>query len=405
VSTLSSLAQKYPSSSLVPNAIFERGRAYVVLEDFKRGESDFNTVISSYPNSPYVPRAIVQLGLLYYNLGENEKAVAQYKKVIENYRSTPEARYAMTGLRNAYVDMNDVNAYFAYVKTLDGYGDINTAAKDSMLYTSGENLYMTGKYDRAKEAFTSYLAEFPNGVFRQNAQFYLAESLRAGGNGDEALKLYTEVLAQPNNEFTEQTLIAAAGMLFEREEYEKAFEYYERLETAATKDENRLAALRGQLRSASEAGDAKKTIAAAAKISAASGVPDELQREATFLNARANYSLNNFDEALKDFRKVATEVTSEKGAESKYMVAEILYRNGQAAESEKVVQEFINQNTPHQYWMARIFLLLSDLSLKKGDTLQARATLQSLKDYYSVDDDGIIDEVKGKLDSLAVENK
>ncbi|HLN55352.1 MAG TPA: tetratricopeptide repeat protein [Bacteroidales bacterium] len=405
VSTLSSLAQKYPSSSLVPNAIFERGRAYVVLEDFKRGESDFNTVISSYPNSPYVPRAIVQLGLLYYNLGENEKAVAQYKKVIENYRSTPEARYAMTGLRNAYVDMNDVNAYFAYVKTLDGYGDINTAAKDSMLYTSGENLYMTGKYDRAKEAFTSYLAEFPNGVFRQNAQFYLAESLRAGGNGDEALKLYTEVLAQPNNEFTEQTLIAAAGMLFEREEYEKAFEYYERLETAATKDENRLAALRGQLRSASEAGDAKKTIAAAAKISAASGVPDELQREATFLNARANYSLSNFDEALKDFRKVATEVTSEKGAESKYMVAEILYRNGQAAESEKVVQEFINQNTPHQYWMARIFLLLSDLSLKKGDTLQARATLQSLKDYYSVDDDGIIDEVKGKLDSLAVENK
>lgn len=405
VSTLSSLAQKYPSSSLIPNAIFERGRAYVVLEDFKNGESDFNTVISSYPNSPYVPRAIVQLGLLYYSLGENEKAVAQYKKVIESYRSTPEARYAMTGLKNAYVDMNDVNAYFAYMKTLDGYGDINTAAKDSLLYTSGENLYMTGKYDRAKEAFTSYLAEFPNGVFRQNAQFYLAESLRAGGNSDEALKLYTEVLAQPNNEFTEQTLIAAAGMLFESEEYEKAYEYYERLETAATKDENRLAALRGQLLSASEAGDAKKTIAAAVKIGAATDVPEELQREATFLNARANYSLNNFDEALKDFRKVATEVTSEKGAESKFMVAEILYRNGQAAESEKVVQEFINQNTPHQYWMARIFLLLSDLSLKKGDTLQAKATLQSLRDYYSVDDDGIIDEVKGKLDSLAVENK
>lgn len=405
VGTLSSLVQKYPSSPLVPNAIFERGRAYVVLEDFKRGESDFNTVISSYPNSPYVPRSIVQLGLLYYSLGENEKAVAEYKKVIENYRSTPEARYAMTGLRNAYVDMNDVNSYFAYVKTLDGYGDINTASKDSLLYTSGENLYMTGKYDRAKEAFTSYLAEFPNGVFRQNAQFYLAESLRSGGNSEEALKLYTEVLAQPNNEFTEQALIAAAGMLFEREEYETAYDYYERLENAATKDDNKMAALRGELRSASEAGDAKKTMTAASKISAAGGVPEDLQREATFLNARANYSLNNFDEALKDFRKVATEVTSAEGAEAKYMVAEILYRNGQAAESEKVVQEFINQNTPHQYWMARIFLLLSDLSLKKGDTLQAKATLQSLKDYYSVDDDGIIDEVKGKLDSLAVENK
>ena len=72
---------------------------------------------------------MVQLGLLYYNLGENEKAIAQYKKVIENYKSTPEARYAMTGLRNAYVDMNDVEAYFSYIKTLDGYGDVNLAAK------------------------------------------------------------------------------------------------------------------------------------------------------------------------------------------------------------------------------------------------------------------------------------
>jgi hypothetical protein len=50
--------------------------------------------------------------------------------------------------------------------------------------------------------------------------------------------------------------------------------------------------------------------------------------------------------------------------------------------------------------MARMFLLLADISIKKSDALQARATLQSLKDYYSIDNDGILDEVKTKLDSL-----
>jgi hypothetical protein len=50
--------------------------------------------------------------------------------------------------------------------------------------------------------------------------------------------------------------------------------------------------------------------------------------------------------------------------------------------------------------MARVFLLLADISIKKGDSLQARATLQSLKDYYTVDNDGILDEVKAKLNSL-----
>ena len=54
--------------------------------------------------------------------------------------------------------------------------------------------------------------------------------------------------------------------------------------------------------------------------------------------------------------------------------------------------------------MARVFLLLADISIKKGDSLQARATLQSLKDYYKVDNDGILDEVKAKLNSLD-ENK
>ena len=97
-----------------------------------------------------LPRAIVQLGLLYYNLGENDKAIAQFKKVIENYKSTPEARYAMTGLKNAYVDINDVDAYFAYVKTVEGYDNVDMSEKDSLLYTSGENLYITAKYDKGK---------------------------------------------------------------------------------------------------------------------------------------------------------------------------------------------------------------------------------------------------------------
>jgi TolA-binding protein len=397
---LTSLIRKYPSSSYVPNAIFERGRAYLVMEDYSKGEADFNTVISAYPASPLVPRTIVQLGLLYYNLGENEKAISQYKKVIGNYKSTAEARYAMTGLKNTYVDLNDVESYFAYVKTLDGYGDINMAEKDSLLYTSGENLYIKARYDKATEAFKNYLKEFPNGSFRQNAQYYLAECFRTAGNKDEALKLYIEVSGEPNNQFLEQSLISASTILFEKEDYKSSLDYFERLEKAAGNDANRLIALRGQLRSAYQSGDAQKTIIAAQKINNSNNIPEELIREAIFMSAKANYSLNNFEEALRDFRKVANEVTSVEGAESKYRVAELLYRKDMTAESEKIISEFIDKNTPHQYWMARIFLLLADICMKKGDTLQARATLQGLKENYSVDNDGILDDVKSKLASL-----
>jgi TolA-binding protein len=296
--------------------------------------------------------------------------------------------------------MNDVEAYFAYIKTLDGYGDINMAEKDSLLYASGEDLFITGNYAKATSVFQSYIAEFPNGSFQLNAKYYLAETLKSAGKNDEALRYYIEVSEVPNNQFIEQSLIAAASILFDKEDYIASLNYYERLEQADGSVGNKIIALKGQLRSAYMAGDAEKTIIAASKINNSPNNPEELVREATFMSAKASYSLNNFDDALRDFRKVAREVTSVEGAESKYRVAELLYKKDMTAESEKVISEFIEQNTPHQYWMARMFLLLSDISLKKGDILQARATLQSLKDYYSVNDDGILDEVKAKLNSL-----
>jgi tetratricopeptide (TPR) repeat protein len=263
---------------------------------------------------------------------------------------------------------------------------------------------MSGKYDKATGVLKNYITEFPNGSFRQNAMYYLAECLRSSGNIVEALKLYREVSDGPNNQFLEASLIEASSILFGREDYPAALEYYEKLEKVSSNEANSQISFKGQLRSAYQAGDAQKTIIAAVKINSSPNIPEELSREATFMSAKANYSLNNFENALRDFRKVATEVTSIEGAESKYRVAEILNKNDKAAEAERIISEFIDLKSPHQYWMARIFLLLADISIKKGDTLQARATLQSLKDYYKVDNDGILDEVRAKISSLD-ENK
>jgi len=268
------------------------------------------------------------------------------------------------------------------------------------LYVSGENLYISGNCTRASEVFRNYLRDFRNGSFRLNAQFYLAECLNSSGSKDEALGYYREVIKTPNNQFMEQALITASAILYDREEYSDAFTYYETLEKITTAPEFKLTAMRGQLRSAYQDGDAQKSILASERIRKAAKVPEELMREAVFISAKAHYSLNEFDEALKDFRITSNEVVSAEGAESKYMVAEILFKKGSTDESERIVNQFIGQNSPHPYWTAMMFLLLADISIQKGDTLQARATLQSLQEYYTVRDDGILDEVQSKLASL-----
>ena len=265
---------------------------------------------------------------------------------------------------------------------------------------SGENLYIRADYTRAAEVLSNYLNEFSEGSFRLNAKFYLAESYVQLNKKEEALRLFKDISAEPNNQFLEQALMTTAGLFFENEDFDEAIEYYKKLEAAATNDVNRLNAFRGELLSASFTGNAQSTINAANKIINFSHVPEELLREAVFVRAKAYYSIDRLDEAIADFRRVAVEVISVEGAESKFRIAELLNRQNRADEAERTAHEFIDQKTPHQYWLARVFLLIAEISLKKGDVLQARATLQSLNDYYGIDNDGILDEVKAKLSVL-----
>jgi tetratricopeptide (TPR) repeat protein len=244
------------------------------------------------------------------------------------------------------------------------------------------------------------LNEFSDGSFRLNAKYYLAETYLQLRRKDDALRLYKEISAEPNNPFLEQVLMTTAGLLFENEDFDEAIAYYRRLEAVATSDANRLNAIQGELLSASFIGDAQTTISAANRLVGFPLVPEELSREAVFIRAKAYYSLDRIDEALADFRRVATEVISAEGAESKYRVAELLNRQNRIAEAESTAFEFIDMKTPHQFWMARVFLLIADISHKKGDILQARATLQSLNDYYEIDNDGILDEVRRRLSEL-----
>ena len=105
--------------------------------------------------------------------------------------------------------------------------------------------------------------------------------------------------------------------------------------------------------------------------------------------------------ALDEFKKVATEVKSAEGAESKYRIAEIYYQRKEIENAEKVISDFADKTTPHQYWMAKSFLLWADIFRDKGDDFQAIQTLQSLIDYYEKTDDGILDEAKAKKKLLA----
>ena len=58
----------------------------------------------------------------------------------------------------------------------------------------------------------------------------------------------------------------------------------------------------------------------------------------------------------------------------------MLFRSDDA---EKLIFELINKLPSYEHWIARSFLLLSDIYVAKGNIFQAKHTLRSLIDNYS----------------------
>jgi len=283
------------------------------------------------------------------------------------------------------------------MKNVEGLGDIEATTRDSMTYVSGENQYIKGNCERSSEIFRSYLSEFPSGSFATNARFYLADCLNRTGKTDEALDLYLKIVGVGNNQFMEQSLLGAASITFGKVDYRRSYGLYEQLSLEASNPENRMYAWLGMMRAASALEDDEKILGAGEMVLASEKLTEELAREATFMMARANQRLGNNEDALDDYQRVGTEVSTAYGAESKYHVAELLWIAGDVDGAEKEANEFVDMSSPHAYWTGKTFLLLSDIAVKKGDTFQARATLQSLIDYYTVKNDGIIDEARARL--------
>jgi len=405
VESLLALTTKYPNSNYMDDAIFELAESYMVLNQPKDAKANYQKIERYYTGSSYYVKALVQLGLIYYNTENPDTAMQYYKRVVEGFPGTSEAKNALIGIRNIYVDKGDASTYFEYASKLGSIANMSLAEKDSLTYMAAEKLYVNGDCDKSNLAFTQYLKDFPQGSFAINANYYLGDCYYRSNNTDAAIESFSRVAAMPKNSFTEQSLLQLGKIYFNKEEYQKCFDTYNKLEQIAELKTSLLDARLGKLRCAFLLSDFNNIPAIANSVLATEKLPTEIETETRFKLAKTLLELNKVDDALIEFAKVAANLKTKEGAESKYQIAKIYLDKGEYSKAETEVFAFSEKNTPHQYWLAKSFILLADVYMKQDDFFQAKATLQSVIDGYSTTNDGIIDEATGKLNQLVKAEK
>jgi TolA-binding protein len=399
INSLNILLLNFPESEYRDDALYELGRANERIGKNYDAVQQYQQIVQNHSNSNYYKNALLQLGLVNYNNGDFNKALEQYKEVAENFRGTPEATSALSGIKNCYVELNNVDAYFAYVRRLGGEMNITASEQDELTYMAAERMYMSGK-EEANQQLEQYLLQFPSGAYALNAHFYLAEILYKDGQYSAANDHYTYVANQANNIFSEPALSKASEMTFAAEKYNQALEMFITLEKVANSKWNLLKAYTGQMRCYMIAENYQQTIVAAKKLKKSEVVTDALKSEANYADGKSNYELGNLSAAISPLRDVAKDTKLEQGAEAKYLLAEIYYKDNKKAKAEEEIVDFIDKGTPYTFWLGKAFLLLANIYEDNGDQFQAKHTLKSLAENYNNDTDGVKAEAQLRLDQI-----
>ena len=334
---------------------------------------------------------------IYYNNSQNSQAMDYYKKIINSWPDSQESRDAIAGIKNIYMEEDRVDEYFTYVKSVGQGGDISVNQQDSLTYIAAESIFMKGECDRAKDKFTQYIQRFENGQFLLNARYYRADCYFKAAEYDRALADYEWILSRGGSDFSELALSRTGAIYYQQQDYSRSLETYRKLVNTAELRTNIVDARLGIMRCVYNLEDYPAVIDAANDMLSTDKVPAEIIREASYKLAKSYQATGDKEGALDAFSLLAEDVKNIEGSESKYWKAQILFDLGQRDKSEAEVLDFLDKNTTHQYWLARTYILWSDIYLQKEDLFQAKATLQILLENYSNRSDDIISTVNSKI--------
>ncbi|MDX9931879.1 MAG: tetratricopeptide repeat protein [Bacteroidales bacterium] len=394
--TLSLLFTKYPSSRFSDDAYYESGITYEIQDQNTQALSSYEKLIADYPESSLRARAMLKKGSIYRILGQNDKAIEAFKQLVSDYKGSEESKQGWMNLKAIYTDMDRIPDWIELVSSQGS--SVSQMEKDSMVYLAAENKYLDGDCETSSVAFGKYIEEFPAGAFIQNAHFYRAECLYGQKDFQNAQTGYEFVISNPFSSFTETSLLKSARIYFNAKNYPKAVERYTELDRITQSVSNKQEAQRNIMYAQFNSELYYEAIVSAQKVIDDAAVAPKDKNEASAIIARSSYQLNDLPKAQAEFSKLVKLKSSELGAEASYYLALIEYQNARYTESEKLVFDLINEFASFEYWVAKSFILLSDVYVATGDYYQAKYTLQSVIDNYKGED--LVAEARTKLDAI-----
>lgn len=399
IATLNAVITKFPKSNYADDVAFEIPYTYFLDGKYDEAIAGLQKMTEEYPRSSYVPRALLTIGLVQYNQGNNDAAMATFQRVVNEYATTDEARQAIRSIENIYLDNDDASGYIRYA-TSTNIANLSTSEQDAHTFSIARNLFERGNWQAAVEAINAYFDKFPKPIQEKFARFIRAESNAALGKDEEALHDYNIIMNDWTSAYTERTLVSVSRLHMRNKAYNEAVQVLKKLELTSEYKSNYGWAINNLLISYFNIADYTETLNYAKIVKEYDKASEEDIALAHLYAGKAYLATNKTADATKELNLAALKSKTLTGAEARYLVAEQQYKAKQYDKTIESAMDISNTFSSYDYWVAKGFILMADAYAGKGDTFQAKATLESIIDNYEDQEDGVIEAAKKSLQKL-----
>lgn len=395
IDAMDRMMQQFPASPLVPAAMLEKAQAFVGLGSNPDAIATYSELAASYPTTSQGRKAYLQLAVTQLNSGNRSAAIDAYKEVIREYPTSEEAQAAIDDLKQIYAADGRLLEFADFVNSVPNAPAINPSELDAAAFQAAETDYID---NQRIGRLSDYLRDFPKGTYEPQALYYLAEAASNEGNADQALDYVSTILTDyPDSEVSEDALLLKGDNELNQGKAEVALNTYTELERRASNPTVKGEARMGILRANADLQRWDDLLTVADKITSTTAPGTTDMEEVDFSRAEALDAKGQHDEAYAIWKELAETPSDVYGAKSAVYMAQSKLANGDAAGARADADALINAGTPHNYWLARAFIVLSDALRRQGHAFEADEYLKSLKSNYPDTDEDIFLMINERL--------
>ncbi len=379
LSTLNTFRGEFANSRLMPEALLEVAQAQISLGRNQDAIETFDTLIKRHPETGAERKAYLQKAMTQRDMGKNNEAVGTYKQLITKYPSSEEAAQATSILRSIYADAGRADDFLAFVNSVPAAPQLDAGDAEQLSYDSAMSIY--NKNGDTKQ-LQNFAERYTTSLHAPEALLLTLKSARKKGNTDDCDAVAAKIVERyPHHTAAESAMAWQAQSLFDKGDTPAAIVLWQKLLKQTADDDLSTEAALGIMRGTRDMGEDLAVIAAADRLLDECDEPAVLN-EARFTKAAALEGLDKTDDAIDLWLEVAGNTSDIYGAKSAFRAAEALNEAGRNEKALETAKALTQSGSPHSYWVARAFILMSDIYRAKGKTYEAEEYLRVLRENY-----------------------